>query len=187
MIGLPIDLCVDHRYMTDFLRVLDSDRTITLNIVDSDSTATCETDDGYGYVVMPLAREWLPASRPARPMRPHPNPMRYSRPPHDSDRPKRDPRRLSELMPQLLARRGYNRLLAHDQLQDAWEAAAGKLHSLAQAPGVVRNGVLEVIAKNSAVVQELTFQKRQLLKSLAAARQPEDYRPAFHRWSHRIR
>lgn len=100
-------------------------------------------------------------------MRLFPKRMRFPPPPNDSDRPKRDPRRLAELMPQLLARRGYNRLLAHDQLQDAWEQAAGRLHNLAR-PGTIRNGVLEIVAKNSAVVQELTFQKRQLLKSLSA-------------------
>lgn len=55
--GSPIELCLDHRYITDFLRVLDADRSLTMNIVDSDSAALCETDDGYGYVVMPLARE----------------------------------------------------------------------------------------------------------------------------------
>lgn len=92
--------------------------------------------------------------------------MRRYPPPNDPDRPKRDPRRLADLVPQLLARKGYNRLLAHDQLQDAWEQAAGRFHTLSR-PGVIRNGVLEIIAKNSAVVQELTFQKRQILKSLS--------------------
>jgi DNA polymerase III subunit beta len=55
--GPEIVLCLDHRFVTDFLRVLDADRTFTLNIVDADSAALCETDDGYGYVVMPLARD----------------------------------------------------------------------------------------------------------------------------------
>lgn len=55
--GSPIELCLDHRFVTDFLRVLDADRTFRMSIVDSDNAALCETDDGYGYVVMPLARE----------------------------------------------------------------------------------------------------------------------------------
>ena len=55
--GDEIVLCLDNRFVTDFLRVLDPDKTFTLNIVDADSAALCETEDGYGYVVMPLARD----------------------------------------------------------------------------------------------------------------------------------
>ena len=55
--GAEIVLCLDHRFVTDFLRVLDPEKTFTLNIVDADNAALCETDDGYGYVVMPLARD----------------------------------------------------------------------------------------------------------------------------------
>ena len=55
--GDPIKLCLDYRYVSDFLRVLDAERTFTLNIVDGDNAALFQTDDGYGYVVMPLARD----------------------------------------------------------------------------------------------------------------------------------
>jgi DNA polymerase-3 subunit beta len=55
--GDEIVLCLDHRFITDFLKVLDPEKMFSLNIVDSDSAALCETDDGYGYVVMPLARD----------------------------------------------------------------------------------------------------------------------------------
>ena len=55
--GDEIILCMDHRYVSDFLRVLDSEKAFTINIVDGDSAALFQTDDGYGYVVMPLARE----------------------------------------------------------------------------------------------------------------------------------
>lgn len=48
---------LDHRYVSDFLRVLDPERTFTLEIEDADSPALFTTEDGYGYVVMPLARE----------------------------------------------------------------------------------------------------------------------------------
>ena len=37
--------------------LLDSEKTFTLEIKDSDSAAVCLTDDGYGYVIMPLARD----------------------------------------------------------------------------------------------------------------------------------
>ena len=42
---------------SDFLRVLDPEKTFTLELKDSDSAAVCTTDDGYGYVIMPLARD----------------------------------------------------------------------------------------------------------------------------------
>ncbi len=55
--GNPITLTLDHRYVTDFLRVLDPERTFCLNVVDGDSAALLQTDDGYEYLIMPLARD----------------------------------------------------------------------------------------------------------------------------------
>jgi DNA polymerase-3 subunit beta len=55
--GDEIVLCLDNRFVIDFLKVLDSDASFTLNILDSESAALFETDDGYGYVVMPLSRD----------------------------------------------------------------------------------------------------------------------------------
>lgn len=52
-----IVLRLDHRYVSDFLRVLDAEKVITFEIEDADSAALLTTDDGYGYVVMPLARD----------------------------------------------------------------------------------------------------------------------------------
>ena len=52
-----VKLCLDHRYVMDFLRVLDAEKVVTINIIDGDNAALFFTDDGYGYVVMPLARE----------------------------------------------------------------------------------------------------------------------------------
>ena len=73
---------------------------------------------------------------------------------------------MADILPQLMARSGYSRVLAQDELQEAWQLAAGKLQTQCRA-GTIRNGVLEVVARNSAVVQELAFQKRQILKSLS--------------------
>ena len=55
--GDEIVMCLDHRFVADFLRVLDPEKSFTLSIVDSDNAALCETDDGFSYVVMPLARD----------------------------------------------------------------------------------------------------------------------------------
>ena len=33
------------------------EKTFTIDLKDADSAAVCTTDDGYGYVIMPLARD----------------------------------------------------------------------------------------------------------------------------------
>jgi DNA polymerase III subunit beta len=53
----PLTLSLDHRFVADFLKVLDPEKTFTFDVEDSDSAALLTTDDGYGYVVMPLARD----------------------------------------------------------------------------------------------------------------------------------
>jgi DNA polymerase-3 subunit beta len=55
--GKPITLMLDPKYMSDFLKVLDADKTFLLEIKDGKSAAVCSTDDGYGYVIMPMARD----------------------------------------------------------------------------------------------------------------------------------
>jgi DNA polymerase-3 subunit beta len=55
--GPKISIALDPRFVSDFLRVLDPEKTFTLELKDSDSAAVCSTDDGYGYVIMPLARD----------------------------------------------------------------------------------------------------------------------------------
>jgi DNA polymerase-3 subunit beta len=55
--GASLSITLDPRYVSDFLKVLDPEKTFTLELKDSDSAAVCLTDDGYGYVIMPLARD----------------------------------------------------------------------------------------------------------------------------------
>ncbi len=55
--GPPITIALDPRYVSDFFRVLDAEKTFTLELKDGESAAVCLTDDGYGYVIMPLARD----------------------------------------------------------------------------------------------------------------------------------
>lgn len=55
--GASIAITLDPRYVIDFLKVLDAEKTFTLELKDSESAAVCLTDDGYGYVIMPLARD----------------------------------------------------------------------------------------------------------------------------------
>lgn len=55
--GEAIRVTMDHRYVADFLKVLDNEKSVSVDIMDAESAALFTTDDGYGYVVMPLARE----------------------------------------------------------------------------------------------------------------------------------
>jgi DNA polymerase-3 subunit beta len=53
--GEEITVSMNHRYVGDFLKVLDPESTFTVEIQNSESPALFTTSDGYAYVVMPLA------------------------------------------------------------------------------------------------------------------------------------
>ncbi len=64
-VSLPIEhdgkaaivMKLDYRYVSDFLRLLDADSTCTANMASSSESMLFTTDDGYQYVVMPMALE----------------------------------------------------------------------------------------------------------------------------------
>lgn len=55
--GTPITITFDPRYIADFLRILDPSTSVKLQLTDGESAAVLRTDDGYTYVIMPLARD----------------------------------------------------------------------------------------------------------------------------------
>ncbi|MFN9368125.1 MAG: DNA polymerase III subunit beta [Planctomycetia bacterium] len=55
--GAPVRIKLDPRFMVEFLRVLDAATTVTVELTDAQSACVCRTDDGYGYVIMPLAAD----------------------------------------------------------------------------------------------------------------------------------
>jgi DNA polymerase-3 subunit beta len=55
--GPALTVSLDHRFVADFLKVLDPEKTFTFDMENTESAAVMTTDDGYGYVVMPLARD----------------------------------------------------------------------------------------------------------------------------------
>jgi len=55
--GDELTVTLDPRFIVDFLKVLDADKTFSFEVKNSESAAVCSTDDGYGYVIMPLARD----------------------------------------------------------------------------------------------------------------------------------
>ncbi len=53
--GAAIKLKLDYRFVSDFLKVLDSNTSFKLDIASSTQPALMTTADGYAYVVMPMA------------------------------------------------------------------------------------------------------------------------------------
>ncbi|MDG2184761.1 MAG: DNA polymerase III subunit beta [Mariniblastus sp.] len=52
-----LTITLDHRYVADFLKALQPDKTFTMDIENGDQAAYCVTDDNYGYVIMPLSKD----------------------------------------------------------------------------------------------------------------------------------
>ena len=72
------------------------------------------------------------------------------------------------MLAQLITARGYGRIQANADFAAAWQAAAGETLARHTCPGRLRRGLLDVTVTNSTVVQELTFQKQQILAELQA-------------------
>ena len=68
----------------------------------------------------------------------------------------------------LLAKRGYAQQQATDQLCEQWTQAAGTRLANHSRPAKLSRGRLEIVVRNSTVLQELTFQKKQLLSRMQA-------------------
>jgi len=79
----------------------------------------------------------------------------------------RGPEPISSILAELMARRGFARVRSGAALAEAWREAAGELAAQYTRAGQIRRGKLEVTVTHSALVQELTFQKNDLLKKLA--------------------
>jgi predicted nucleic acid-binding Zn ribbon protein len=80
---------------------------------------------------------------------------------------RRGPETIGNILPELMARRGYARLQGAEQYAAAWAEAAGPLAAQYTRAGNLRCGKLEVVVANSTLMQELGFQKAGLLQSLA--------------------
>ncbi|MEX2186245.1 MAG: DUF721 domain-containing protein [Pirellulales bacterium] len=82
-------------------------------------------------------------------------------------KPRARPKKIGDVVSQLLARRGYAQQATSTELADAWKQAAGEAVAGQTRVGAVRRGTLDVVVANSAVSQELTFRKTQLVAELA--------------------
>jgi hypothetical protein len=82
---------------------------------------------------------------------------------------RRGPRSLAEVLGDLFTVRGYGRLLARQELEDAWNATLGEPYSRQTRLGEVRRGVLNVTVAHSTLLEELAaFRKSALLQALRA-------------------
>ena len=79
----------------------------------------------------------------------------------------REAKKMSDIVSGLMAKRGYGQIKSAEKLMAAWKAVAGRMARRSR-PGNLRRGVLEITVASSAVMQELVFQKKTLLKKLAA-------------------
>jgi predicted nucleic acid-binding Zn ribbon protein len=77
----------------------------------------------------------------------------------------RRPKKIADVLAQLIHKRGYGRLAANEQLAEAWSAAAGTLARFSR-PGKLGRGSLEITVSNSTIMQEFTFQKERILSEL---------------------
>jgi predicted nucleic acid-binding Zn ribbon protein len=80
----------------------------------------------------------------------------------------RKPKSIGDVLAQLITARGYGRIQANADFTSAWQAAVGETIAKYTRPGQLRRGVLEVTVSNSMMVQELTFQKREVIAKLQA-------------------
>ena len=94
---------------------------------------------------------------------------RYLQRLEDEQRRRRPPQMAADIVAQLMARRGYARVQSAAVAEAAWREAVGGKMAGHTRPGGVSRGVLEVFVRNSAVLQELTFSKKKLLKKLAGS------------------
>ena len=80
----------------------------------------------------------------------------------------RRPKRIDNVIAQVVQQRGYCQIRAADERDQAWQAAAGEVASLTRV-GSQRRGTLEVHVANSLLMQELTFRKEELISKLQTA------------------
>lgn len=79
----------------------------------------------------------------------------------------RRPQKIGDVLAELMARRGFGRIAGNQALAEAWQQAAGEMLARHTRAGAVKRGVLEVVTANSTIMQELSFQRTQLLAELA--------------------
>ena len=81
----------------------------------------------------------------------------------------RGPQRIADTLSKLMARRGYAQIESAGERDEVWRATVGQQLAQYTRVGNIRRGVIEVTVSNSAVLQELTFRKADLVRRIAKA------------------
>ena len=81
----------------------------------------------------------------------------------------KSPQRIADTLSTLMARRGYAQLESAGERDEAWKVVAGPQMAPHSRLGNIRRGVVEVTVCNSAVLQELTFRKTELIQKMSTA------------------
>lgn len=76
------------------------------------------------------------------------------------------PKPMRDVLSQLLAKKGYAQVQTAASCDAAWRQAVGETLAADTRPGNVRQGVLEVLVRNSVSLQELGFLKIKIVKTL---------------------
>jgi hypothetical protein len=78
----------------------------------------------------------------------------------------RRPKKISDVIAQLITARGYGRIGTDEQLVAAWQKVAGEPLAKFSRVGKLRRGQLEVWVANSTMMQEFGFEKAKILVAL---------------------
>ena len=78
----------------------------------------------------------------------------------------RQPKKLSDVMAQLVVKRGLGKKRSNEQLQAAWQAAAGPALGKFSQAVAVRRGKLEVLVASSLMMQEIGFARGHIVAEL---------------------
>src|SRR5215475_10281104 len=78
----------------------------------------------------------------------------------------RKPKKIADVVAQLITQRGYGRIGADEQLTADWQKSAGDPLAKFSRAGKVRRGTLEVWVANSTMMQEFGFEKTRILAAL---------------------
>ncbi len=76
-------------------------------------------------------------------------------------------RRIGTIVSQLMSRRGYASVASDNAMMESIAQSVGPTLAGSITVGKLSRGVLHVYAVDSVVMQELTFQKRKILKALS--------------------
>ena len=83
------------------------------------------------------------------------------------------PQRLSNVVTDLIALRGWGQVQGHAQLADAWKKVAGTSVAAATRVVGIRRGVLQVAVGNSPLLSELSAYRRPSLLAALSQEYPE--------------